>query len=79
MMAASVRVLFFGAAREIAGTEAEEYAAGDTAELMEQIMKRYPGLEKITFRLARNRVLLKEDAELKGNDIIAILPPFEGG
>jgi len=79
MMAVAVTVLFFGAAREIAGAEAEDYSAADTAELRGQILKRYPGLGKIFFRMALNRVLLKEDTELKGNDIIAILPPFEGG
>jgi molybdopterin converting factor small subunit len=79
MMAAAVTVLFFGAAREITGIEAEDYSASDTAELRGQILKRYPGLGKISFRMAQNRVLLKEDTELKGNDIIAILPPFEGG
>lgn len=79
MMAVTVTVLFFGAAREIAGAEEENYTAGNTAELRRQILKRYPGLGKIPFRLAQNRVLLKEDTELKVNDIIAILPPFEGG
>jgi molybdopterin synthase sulfur carrier subunit len=78
-MSVTVTVLFFGAALEITGTGAEDFTAGDTAELKRQILGRYPGLRNISYRLAQNRVLLKEDAELKGNDIIAILPPFKGG
>ena len=79
MITAAVTVLFFGAAREVTGKEAEGYKTGDTAELRKQILERYPGLGQISFRLALNRVLLNEDTGLKGNDIIAILPPFEGG
>jgi len=78
-MTAAVTVLFFGAAREITGTDTDDYTADDTAELRSRILERYPGLGQITFRLALNRVLLKEDTGLKMNDIIAILPPFEGG
>jgi molybdopterin synthase sulfur carrier subunit len=78
-MTAAVTVLFFGDAREVTGTEAEDFKAGDTTELRRQILERYPGLGQVSFRLALNRVLLKEDTGLKGNDIIAILPPFEGG
>lgn len=78
-MAAQVTVLFFGDAREITGKEAEDYTAGNTAELRKLILDRYPGLRNISYRLAQNRVLLKEETELKVNDIIAILPPFKGG
>lgn len=78
-MMAAVTVLFFGTARDISGTESEEFASGGTADLRGQLLKKYPGLKNITFRLALNRILLKEDTELKGNDIIAILPPFQGG
>jgi len=78
-MAARVKVLYFGAAQQVAGMASEEYTAADTASLRLQILERYPGMSNVIFRLALNRNLLKEESLLKENDIIAILPPFEGG
>lgn len=78
-MEAHVKVLYFGVAQQLAGMASEEYTAADTASLRRQILDRYSGMRKVTFRLALNRNLLKEESLLKENDIIAILPPFEGG
>ncbi len=78
-MAARVTVLYFGAAQQVAGHASEEYAADDTLSLRRQIIERHPGIVRVTFRLALNRNLLKEESLLNENDIIAILPPFEGG
>jgi molybdopterin converting factor small subunit len=36
-------------------------------------------MRNISFRMALNRTLLREDSDLKENDLIAILPPFQGG
>ena len=78
-MAVNVKVLWFGAAQEIAGTAEEEFTAEDTETLRGQMIIKHPGLVTITFRLALNGSLLKEDSPLKKNDIIAVLPPFAGG
>ncbi len=78
-MAARVIVLYFGAAQKVAGNASEDFMAEDTLSLRRQILERHPGMCRVTFRLALNRNLLKEDSLLKENDIIAILPPFEGG
>lgn len=78
-MAVTVKVLYFGAAMEMAGKAEEEIAAGDTAALRRELLRRYPAIEGLTFRMALNRVLLTEETLLKENDIVAILPPFEGG
>jgi len=78
-MAARVTVLYFGAAQQVAGYASEEYRADDTLSLRRQIIERHPGMGRVTFRLALNRNLLKEESLLNENDIIAILPPFEGG
>jgi molybdopterin converting factor small subunit len=78
-MATQVKVLYFGAAQQVAGKASEDFTAEDTASLCEQILERYPAMSRVTFRLALNRNLLKEESLLKENDIIAILPPFEGG
>ncbi len=78
-MGGLVRVFYFGAAQEIAGKADEELTAGDTASLRREILGRYPAMRNISFRMALNRTLLREDSDLKENDLIAILPPFQGG
>lgn len=78
-MSARVRVLYFGAAQEIAGKADEELAAADTASLRREILEKYPAMRNISFRMALNRTLLREEVDLKENDLIAILPPFQGG
>ncbi|MCU0457518.1 MAG: MoaD/ThiS family protein [Bacteroidales bacterium] len=78
-MEAEVRVLFFGAAQEATGRTEETFRAGDTASLRRIITDKYPSLAIIPFRLALNRTMLKDDSDLEKNDVIAILPPFQGG
>jgi molybdopterin synthase sulfur carrier subunit len=78
-MSARVRVLYFGAAQEIAGKADEELTAADTASLRRVILDRYPAMRNISFRMALNRTLLKDESDLNDNDLIAILPPFQGG
>ncbi|MFN2313612.1 MAG: MoaD/ThiS family protein [Bacteroidales bacterium] len=78
-MSVKVRVLYFGSAQEIAGKADEELTAGDTASLRREILDRYPAMRNISFRMALNRILLREESDLRDNDLIAILPPFQGG
>jgi molybdopterin converting factor small subunit len=78
-MAAEVKVLYFGAAQEVAGRTDEKFRADDTASLRSQIMAKYPAMARIPFRLALNKTMLKEESGLKESDIIAVLPPFQGG
>jgi len=78
-MSVTVTVLYFGAAKEVAGKPSEVLSAGDTTTLCSQILEKYPSMGSISFRLALNRIMLKEESALKKNDIIAILPPFKGG
>ncbi len=78
-MSAAVTVLYFGVAEEVAGKPSEIMSAGDTVSLCRKIFEKYPSMQGIPFRLALNRILLKEECQLKENDIIAILPPFKGG
>lgn len=78
-MGGLVKVLYFGTAREIAGKSEEEHISGDTASLLKEILGRYPAMKSLSFRIALNSVLLREESELKENDVIAILPPFQGG
>lgn len=78
-MAAKVKVLYFGTAQEASGMAEEEFRADDTASLRSQIISTYPAMARIPFRMALNKSMLKEESGLKESDIIAILPPFQGG
>lgn len=74
-----VKVIYFGAAREITGKAEEELAASDTERLKQLIILNYPEMRSLPFRFARNGALLKEVATLERGDKIAVLPPFAGG
>jgi len=78
-MEAEVKVRYFAAAAEAAGTTGELFTAADTVSLRRQLTARHPALASIPYRMALNKTLLKGEALLNTNDIIAILPPFQGG
>jgi molybdopterin converting factor small subunit len=78
-MVAKVKVLYFAAAAEAAGATEELLTADDTRSLRRQLTDKYPALAAIPFRMALNKTMLKGEAQLTTNDIIAILPPFQGG
>lgn len=78
-MEAEVKVLYFAAAAEATGSTEELFTAADTASLSRQLTAKYPALTSIPYRMALNKTLLKGEATLNTNDIIAILPPFQGG
>jgi molybdopterin converting factor small subunit len=78
-MSVIVKVLYFGAAQEIAGVSVEELEAEETQALRSILLDRYPGMKTMPFRMALNGSLLKDHAILKEGDKIAILPPFAGG
>jgi molybdopterin converting factor small subunit len=78
-MEARIKVLYFGPAREITGTDSEEFAVGETSSLRSMVLNKYPRMAVLPFLLALNCRMLKEECLLKDNDIVAILPPFEGG
>ncbi len=78
-MGTEIMVLFFGKAEVAAGRREETFTAEDTAALRRQLLDKYPAMAGIPFRMALNKTILKEESALNKNDIIAILPPFQGG
>lgn len=78
-MGGEIKVIFFGTAAEAAEKTEETYTATDTVALRSQLHEKYPALSRIPYRMALNKSLLKAESALKTDDIIAILPPFQGG
>lgn len=51
----------------------------DSDELLKALNKEYPVLQQLKFSLAVNKQMVQENIRLKGNEEIALLPPFSGG
>ena len=80
-----VRVLFFGAARELAGSDEAQldlHAPATVASAFEDVMARYPTLHARFGRsllLALNQEYAPRDREVRAGDELAIFPPVSGG
>ena len=79
----TVRVLYFAAAREAAGTSGEELAAGfaSVAELRRALVARHAALARILprCRIAVAEELAGEDAPVPDGAEVAVVPPVAGG
>lgn len=51
----------------------------DTEQLLNHLKKTYPELQSQKFSLAVDKNLVQQKTGLKGNEEIALLPPFSGG
>lgn len=49
------------------------------ADLRTTILNAYPAVATVTFRIALDRRLLRDDEEVTGGSEVALLPPFAGG
>lgn len=80
----SVRVLFFGAARDAAGKEETElklYPPHDAASVFEQLLVAYPALRRFgrSLLFAVNQEYAQSDRLVVDGDELAVFPPVSGG
>src|SRR6266404_1944462 len=80
----SVRVLFFGAARDAAGLEQLELllsSPANVASALAQLLADYPALARFgnSLLLAVNQEYALPDREISDGDELAVLPPVSGG
>ena len=74
-----MKVLLFGMIAEKAGAASLEVSATSTTALRRQLETRIPDLDKLSYALAVDRVIVNDDRPLIGTEEIALLPPFAGG
>jgi molybdopterin synthase catalytic subunit len=78
-----VRILYFAAARDAAGTAREELPAGlpSVAALREVLLARHPALARVLprCRIAVGQELATEDAPVPDCTEVAVIPPVAGG
>lgn len=75
-----IKLLFFGIINEIAGcSELILVDIQDTDQLTQTLKQKYPGIIKVTYRIAVNKIMINENVQLRDGDEIAFLPPFAGG
>lgn len=78
-----VKVLYFAQVADEVGTSKEEISlelsTPKLRDLMDYLVKCYPVLDELSFQIALNQSITKENKPLKENDEIALLPPYAGG
>jgi len=82
--AISIRVLFFGGAKDITGTSSIELSIASPATLSDAktlLVERFPGLERFgrSLLFAVNQEYAAPDKTIKSNDELAVFPPVSGG
>lgn len=76
----NIRVISFGALREIIGTEPIMLElVTDTEEVIQQMERRYPLLSRHLYMIAVDKKITTERTELTEGVTVALLPPFSGG
>jgi molybdopterin synthase catalytic subunit len=80
----NVHVLFFGAAREIAGRDEVSLALSapaNAATALEEILSQYPELRRFgrSLLFAVNQEYARMEAEIHSGDELAVFPPVSGG
>lgn len=78
-----INLLLFGIAKDIIGgsnSEIELPAEATVASLQEQLLIKYPEMEKLkSLMIAVNQQYVAPDHQIAENDEVAIIPPVSGG
>jgi molybdopterin converting factor subunit 1 len=80
----TVRVLFFGAARDAAGTAEAELRLEpplESTNVFEQVLKTYPDLRRFgkSLLFAVNQEYARQERMISDGDELAVFPPVSGG
>ena len=75
-----MKLIYFGMIAEATGKQQELIEPLDSVKILSEfIIKKYPKIAPINFKIAVNQSLVNSNISLNQHDEIAILPPFAGG
>jgi len=75
-----VQVIVFGQLTDILGHQPITMDnAPDTSTLIKELNQRYPALVNASYIIAVDKTIVSGNTTLKGNNTVALLPPFAGG
>ncbi len=75
-----MEILLFGKLGDIVGKEKLETDHFDnTYALQQSLEKQFPALGGIKYMVAVNKQVVQQPTPLKGDETIALMPPFSGG
>lgn len=75
-----INVIFFGQLEDLTGTDKIELNyQPDTNQLIAQILSKYPLLVNVSYTVAVDKVMIKQNTILNIGATVALLPPFSGG
>jgi len=75
----SIKVIFFGQLKEIAGGALEVEDVHDTHDLQQTLYSRYPVLSSMQYRIVVDKELINDIVPLHPGVTVALLPPYSGG
>ena len=77
-----IQVKYFGMIAETTGHDQEsmELESGQSLiRLNDELIRRYPALAQLDYRISVNQRFSRGDEVLQNGDEVALLPPFAGG
>ena len=79
-MRMEISIKYFGLLVELTGCSEEKINIehGDISKFLNILYNKYPKLQDVDFKVAQNKIIVKEDIALDGEEI-ALLPPYSGG
>lgn len=72
-------IKLFGLIAEKAGTDSLRVSAADLNGLRKALEERIDGLAGLSYAIAVDRKIVRDNVALGGSEEIALLPPFAGG
>ena len=75
-----IKVLFFGSLIDVVGKQEILLTdVADSTDLKQHLIRNYPAMKDQKFAIAVNHEIINEEINLKEDDEVAIIPPFQGG
>jgi sulfur-carrier protein len=75
----AVKIQLYGQLKQMTGASELFIDVADTDGLTREMIKRFPALENLDYRIAVDRNIAQENTPIKSGQELALLPPYSGG